>query len=284
MTNFVAVLLTVYNRKAITLGGLHTLISSINGFDNNEYVFDIYMTDDGSTDETAAAVQNEFPSVHIIKGDGNLYWSGGMRTSWDFAVKQKKYDYFIWFNDDAMLYPSAIKHLFEADKLFRGNAIISGAFCDEKDNTSYGGWNKKGAIMSPNGEYQEIFLMNGNLVLIPVKVYEKIGGILPIYKHSLGDWDYGCRAAKAGFHVILTKEFVGVTPRHDKRIADPFLSKYSIKERLRKLYSPMHDPRISWYFNKTYIGYKKAIKTLIIEHLYVICPYLAVTVRKIQGK
>ena len=277
----IAVLLTVYNRKAITLAGLHSLISAINEFNNNEYIFDIYMTDDGCTDGTPEAVHHEFPCINIVKGNGDLYWSGGMRVAWNFAVKKTKYDYFIWFNDDAMLYPSAIKHLFEADKFFKGKAIISGAFCNESGNASYGGW-KKGVIMSPNGEYQEISMMNGNLVLIPAKVYEKIGGILPIYKHSLGDWDYGCRAAKAGFHVILTKDFVGVTSRHDKRIAEPFLSKYSIKERFKKLYSPMHDPRISWYFNKTYIGYRSAIKTLIIEHLYVICPYLAIVVRKIH--
>lgn len=277
-----AILLTVFNRKNITLQGLKHLYSAIKNVPS--MFFDIFLLDDNSTDGTADAVSKEFPNIHIIKGDGNLFWSGGMRIAWDAALKTDNYDYFIWFNDDAMIYPNALNTLFEADLYYKGNAIITGAFKDENGFVSYGGRNKSEQIVTPNGKFQEIYLMNGNLVLIPQNIVNRIGIIDSIFKHSLGDWDYGCRAIKAGFKVILTKEYIGLTNRHDMCIADPFLGKYSLKQRLKKLYSPKHHPKLSWIFNIRHMGIKKTLRTLFIEHLYVFFPSAAIIVRKIQHR
>lgn len=278
----IAVLLTVFNRKMITLAGLQRLYTALNYLDDSLY--DVFMVDDGSTDGTVDAITLKFPDIHIIKGNGNLFWSGGMRLAWETALKTSNYNYIVWFNDDAMIYPYALKALFEADLYYNGNAIITGAFKDENGVASYGGRNKSEQIVTPNGKYQEIYLMNGNLVLIPQNIVNRIGIIDPIFKHSLGDWDYGCRAIKAGFKVILTKEYIGQTNRHDMCIADPFLNKYTLKQRIKKLYSPKHHPKLSWIFNIRHMGIKKALRTLFIEHLYVFFPTAAIIVRKIQHK
>lgn len=73
-------LLTVYNRCAVTLKGLSSLYKAIENLGNG-YTFDVYMTDDGCTDGTNEAVHEKFPNIHIIQGDGSLFWSGGMRKA-----------------------------------------------------------------------------------------------------------------------------------------------------------------------------------------------------------
>lgn len=278
----VAVLLTVFNRKDVTLQGLRQLFSAIKNM--SDMSFDVFMLDDNSSDGTADAVSIEFPHVRIINGNGNLFWSGGMRLAWETALKANDYDYFIFFNDDAMIFPNALRSLFEADDYFCGKAVISGAFCDENGNTSYGGRDRAEHIITPNGTYQDIYLMNGNLVLIPCAVVQSIGIIDSVFTHSLGDWDYGCRSIKAGFKVVLTKQYVGKTNRHDLCIAEPFLGKYTFKQRWKKLYSPKHHPKQSWIFNVRHMGMKMALKTLFVEHLYLFFPSVAVLVRKIQHK
>ncbi len=278
----VAVLLTVYNRRDVTLQGLMHLYPSIKNI--HDSYFDVFMVDDGSIDGTADAVAKKFPEVHIIKGNGNLFWSGGMRLAWETALKTDDYDYFILFNDDAMVFPNALVDLFEADSKYKSMAVVTGAFCDDRGLTSYGGRDKNEKIVSPNGLFQEIYLMNGNLVLIPRKIYKTIGIIDSVYKHSLGDWDYGCRAIKAGFKIVLSKNFVGTTNRHDLNIATPFLNKYSLRERLKIFYSPKYNPKLSWTFNIRHMGLRKAFKTLMVEHLYVLMPFMAVCIRKFQRK
>lgn len=71
----IAALLTVYNRKEKTLACLRELFAQ-NIPDN--YILNVYLTDDGCTDGTPEAIAIEFPSVHIIKGDGSLFWNRGM--------------------------------------------------------------------------------------------------------------------------------------------------------------------------------------------------------------
>lgn len=76
-----AVLLTVYNRKNVTLQGLRTLYRAIEFLKKelleSDYQLDIYMTDDGYIDGTGEAVRKEFPYVYITQGASSLYWSGG---------------------------------------------------------------------------------------------------------------------------------------------------------------------------------------------------------------
>lgn len=270
----IAVLLTVFNRREVTLRGLRSLYKAID-YLGADYQFDIYMTDDGCTDGTSEAVVKEFPDVHIIQGDGNLYWSGGMRKAWQDAINSGvEYDYYLWFNDDAVLYDDALTTMIKSYNDAGGNAIVSGAFCDVEGNVSYGGRDKKCRLISPNGKLQEIFLMNGNLVLIPHIIMNTLGNIDEAFIHSLGDWDYGCRARKEHFMVLLTPVYVGKTERHDN-IPESFCNKQkSLVERLRILYSPRFSVGRLFIWEYRNIGFIRAIKSLITRHLYAIFPHI----------
>ena len=72
----IAVIMTCFNRRSTTISCLRALHKQKNSID-----FDVYLTDDGSSDGTADAVKTEFPAVNILQGNGNLYWVGGMRLA-----------------------------------------------------------------------------------------------------------------------------------------------------------------------------------------------------------
>jgi len=271
----VAILLTVFNRKITTLNGLSTLYKQINL--HKDIHFDVYMTDDGCTDGTPEAVSQEFPQINIVKGDGTLFWSGGMRAAWDAAMAKGTYDYYLWFNDDAILYDNAFQILFDANKDLGDNTIVSGAFCNaDTGKTSYGGWSKSFSFVELNpNRYEPVYFMNGNLVLIPNRVFQSIGNIDKHYIHGLGDWDYSGRAIKKGYNVVIAKQFVGTTSRHDTPVSSAYRKDKNIVQRLKTLYSPIFHPKIKWHFKKTHFGLFSAIVAIVACHAFAIFPAIA---------
>lgn len=102
----IAVLLTCFNRRDKTVRCLQSLA--------NTYVssgvsldVDVYLTDDGCKDGTSEAVRSmNLPfGIHLLMGDGTLYWNGGMINSWSAAVKNGGYDGYLWLNDDTVVLP-----------------------------------------------------------------------------------------------------------------------------------------------------------------------------------
>lgn len=267
-----AVILTVYNRREVTLQGLRSLYKSMT-FLGDGYAFDIYMTDDGCTDGTSEAVVKEFPDVHIIQGDGKLYWSGGMRKAWQAAIDSGvKYDYYLWFNDDADLYDDALMTMFKSYNDAGGNAIISGAFCDKDGKVSYGGRDRKERFVVPQGKVESVFLMSGNLVLIPCSICNKLGLIDDYFKHGFGDWDYGLRAIESGFSLFLTTKYVGITERHDVDLVEYANPCLSMRERWNRLYNAKNDPVVLFKFKYNHFGLFSAVLSFIAIHVYTIMP------------
>lgn len=279
MTN-IAVLITVFNRREITLQGLHALKKAID-FLGDEYHFDIYLTDDGCTDGTADSVRKEFPQVKIIRGNGNLFWGGGMNLAWKIAADaQTGYDYYLWYNDDSVIFHDALQTLFNT---VGNETIVTGAFMDHAGNVSYGGKTQDEQLISPNNQPQEVELMNGNLVLIPNGIFQNIGLIDKHYIHGGGDFDYSYRARERGYRVLLTPKYVGIADRHDAFIPKYCDRKYNLAERWKILHNPANSPIIHFRYNlKRGGGIIKAIAYLFIAYIGTLFPFLYVKVKQIS--
>lgn len=275
--NSVAVLLTVYNRKEVTLRGLRSLYVAIEHF-SQDYVFDIYMVDDGCTDGTSEAVAVAFPQIHIIKGNGSLYWGGGMNLAWETASKEKDYDYYLWFNDDAELYPNAIDSLFVIEHKEKNITLVCGVFEDENHNVSYGGKDKNTRLLPLNSN-EDVYYMNGNLVLIPNVIFKTVGNIDKLFIHGHGDYDYGLRALKKGYLIRLTGIYIGMTSRHDIDSRKIYDKNISLIERLVLLYSPKYNPLISFRFHLRHRGLLYAIIKFLRKNIATIFPSLYSTIR-----
>lgn len=242
----IAALLTCFNRKEKTKRCLSSLFSILPNCD-------VYLVDDGSTDKTVDMVHSLFPKVNVINGNGNLFWSRGMYTAWKEAVKGK-YDYYLWLNDDIELYPFFFEELLECYKQKGGDCIITGLIENfEKTTILYGGSDEKKTLIQANGSPQKVTHMNGNVVLVPESVVDKIGIMDPQLHHDLGDVDYGLTAIENGINVYTTRKPVAAGYSNDFCRVRKW--GVSLKQRLEKLNTPLGSPpSINFYFRKKHYG------------------------------
>jgi GT2 family glycosyltransferase len=269
-----AVLLTVHNRKDKTLKCLHHLFLQKM---KEEIQMDVYLTDDGCTDGTPAAVAKQFPSVKIIQGDGTLFWNRGMHLAWKTAAQTKDYDFYLWLNDDTMLYPHACQTVLNAAQATNLTSIICGATCSaQTGKTTYSGKNKRdGQMLIPNGRLQECDIVNGNFLLVPRRIFQTIGNLDWSFRHAIGDFDYGLRAKKTGFRNYVAPEYIGTCEQN------PSLPRWCLKdtplnERFRLLYSPLGyaEPIPFFIYDKRHFGLFSAIKHFCSINLRALFPQL----------
>ena len=263
----VAILLTCHNRKKETVDCLKKTYRSLVTLD--KYSFDVYLVDDGSSDGTSKKVSSSYPLVNIIHGTGKLYWNQGMRLAWKKAVEKKKYDFYIWLNDDTKLDSYAMSHIFncydEAFKLNEKANVIVGSCRDNLRNNqfSYGVRNECGPII-PNGYLQKGKYINGNFVLVPKEIYVNNGILSDVYSHGFGDIDYGLRVLEKGYGVYTTKKYVATCAKHTT-VEPYFDSSISILDRFKHLNSKKgHSIREVIYFRKRFWGWKYIIYLFLL--------------------
>lgn len=244
-TATIAVLMTCYNRREITLNCLDKLYQQ-------EIDFDVYLVDDGCTDGTGEAIAKKYPQVKVLQGDGNLFWGGGMRLAFATAIEHG-YNYYVWLNDDTILSADALSNLLNTHQYLArcGNAksIVVGSVIDPVTGEySYGGRIPSKRLLSfkfdalePGTKPQECTTMQGNCVLIPHSVVEVVGNIDAAFIHNLGDLDYGLRARQMGCTVWVAPEYVGTC---DTNIAANSWgdTNLSLLKRLQKVVSPKAFP------------------------------------------
>jgi GT2 family glycosyltransferase len=249
----IAVLMTCHNRREKTLACLDALFSSdllINA------TLDVYLVDDGSKDGTSEAIEACYPAVNIIAGDGNLFWNGGMRVAFAAAM-QRGFDYYLWLNDDTILYAPALPNLLslaevEARKHNKPAVIVGSTQSEIGGNATYGGLNKLSAYrplthtMVLHSEPTSCDTMNGNCVLIPSAVANIVGNLEPAFVHAMGDIDYGLRVGQAGFPIMVLPGFIGVCAHNS--IDNTFMDmRLSLGERWKKIMSLKGLPPSQWY-------------------------------------
>lgn len=257
----IAVLLTCHNRRVKTqkcLISLKEAWENYNGKTIEGINLEVFLTDDGCTDGTAEAVCSIFPDndiLHVLHGNGNLFWAGGMRFCWHEAMKRhNEWDYYLLLNDDTELFPNLFEELFGAEdfikEIYNSEGIVSGITCatDNHEKLTYGGdvWvNKFMATrkrLTPNGKPQICDLTNANILLVPTSVVDRIGIFHEGYQHGKADFDYSNTARKAGVPVVLTSRFCGSCDFDhidDEAIARKVIG-MSLKERKVYFENPVH--------------------------------------------
>ena len=249
--NNIAAILTVHNRKAKTLDCLTSLFAIAPAID-------VYLTDDASTDGTAVAIVKKFPTVHVIHGNGNLFWTRGMNLAWQEALKGN-YQYYLWLNDDVRLYSHMLRELMECETIGGGGCVVCG-LVENLDQSSiiYGGRNRSGELIQPSAQPQDVVMMNGNVVLVPHSVIEQIGIMDSHYHHDLGDVDYALTARENGIKVLSTR--CAVAAGYPNGLCRVRKWNATLQERFRKLNSPLGSPlAINFYFRKKHFGLLSAI-------------------------
>ncbi len=273
-TPTIAVLLTCHNRRDKTVQCLTAFYAQA-GL-GEFYTIEVFLVDDASTDGTGEAIKNQFPLVNIILGNGNLFWNRGMHLAWKTASATKDFDYYLWLNDDTFLYENAINNMLEVAEETQNQAAICGStFSLESKKISYGGNSKEGSLLIPNGGLQETYSFNGNVVLIPNFVSNKVGILDPRFPHAIGDYEYALRIRKNNLKSFIAKDFVGSCEGNEK-LPNWCSPSFSLIKRTQSLYSPLGNshPYYFFLFEIKYYGSTAAIKHFISIHLRLLFPQL----------
>ena len=245
----IAVLLTVFNRIPKTVRCLNSLYSMKKA---DGISFDVFITDDKSQDNTEAEINRLFPqdNLYLLKGNGNLFWNGGMINSWKEALHKGGYDGYLWLNNDTELFPNLWSELIDAECYSRAQfgqgGIYIGSTCDkEKTKLTYGGFNftnklnLKDEFVMPDGSFRDCQCAHGNIVYVSQDVVDRQGILCDKYLHGGGDHDYSYRAYRRGLPLFILRDYVGMCENdHDEGADQDKFFNMNLRERIKYLNSP----------------------------------------------
>lgn len=255
----------------------------------------IVIVDDASRDGTPEAIELNRPDVVVLRGDGNLWWSGGTNMGVRFALENGA-DYILTINDDGEMAPDFLRHMVDIarrdPKYIVGCRLMSarqrdriwslGTSCVFRSGELYA-LNYAGKRVSDISDLPDPFptdTMPGNGVLIPASVFRDVGFYdrknLPQY-HA--DSDLVLRARRAGYkpvislksviyNDILTKPLVSnridliLSPKSDRywRSVWTTVERYAPWGRRRWLFYRQYTP---FFFNRGFLGrLKKSLRRL----------------------
>ena len=182
----------------------------------------IIVVDDGSTDTTAEYLETNYPEVIIVKGDGNMWWTGATNAGVKTALKlsTSDTDYILTLNNDLVVKEDYLNALLtiaaKHPKAIIGSVSVN---INEPETIHFAGtrWNSKTAKyrsgLNEPLSYQALKnstdalptdLMPGRGVLIPVKAFKEIGLYdIKYFPHYMADEDFALRAKKAGYELMI---------------------------------------------------------------------------------
>lgn len=181
----------------------------------------MFIVDDGSTDGTAEYIKSKYPEIVVLKGNGNLWWTGAIKWAIEEVLKVAHAgDFILTINNDCSFCKNYIQLLVQSSIKFK-RAIVGSLAVDKNDqNSIYDAgmkidWKKGKFILLrphylselPEGKlYQEnINILSTKGTLYPVEVFSKIGNFdQKHFPHYLSDYEFACRAKENGFKLILS--------------------------------------------------------------------------------
>lgn len=104
MPALIAIIIPVHNSLEYTCRCLDGLLPLTKEASSDGWQFEVVVVDDGSTDGTAPWVREKHPQVHLLDGDGKLWWSGAINKGMQYALSTLCADYVLWWNND--IYPA----------------------------------------------------------------------------------------------------------------------------------------------------------------------------------
>lgn len=206
--NSIYVVIPVFNRIIFTRDCLKSI------YNQTWKNYKIIVVDDGSTDGTKEMLINEFPEVHIIQGNGNLWWTKATNLGVRYALENNA-DFILTLNNDTILFEDFLdKMLFWAEKY--PNALFGSLALDRQTREIvYGGEiiNWKWAIYDkildkiPDGSRKGLYEVShfpGRGLLIPSDVFKKIGLFdEKNFPHYAADYDFTHRAIRHCYKVFV---------------------------------------------------------------------------------
>jgi GT2 family glycosyltransferase len=217
MKTMIYIIIPVFNRLKFTT----ECIESLRRQTYSDYK--IIVVDDGSTDGTAEFLNQHYPETTVLKGDGNLWWTGATNMGVKHVLNSEtgENDFILTLNNDLVVQNDYLEKLVE---IYNENkpCLVGSVSVDIADPQSvhYCGvtWDsfsakQRSAVKLPaklsdlqaNSKFIKTDLLPGRGILIPISVFKKIGIYdVQSFPHYAADEDFSLRARKAGYQLLVS--------------------------------------------------------------------------------
>ncbi len=177
---------------------------------------DIYVADNGSTDDSIHLLERQFPQVKIIRSVQNLGYAGG----YNYALRQIEAEYYVLMNSDIEPKTDWLKNLLT---YFQENPTVAAAqpfilSYQEPTKFEYAGaaggyWDRYGyafcrgrifdSIETQTNQYESSFVnwASGACLMVRSKVYWEVGGLDDYFFAHMEEIDLCWRMQRAGHQV-----------------------------------------------------------------------------------
>lgn len=183
----------------------------------------VVVSDSGSTDGTAEAVEKMFSEVTRVVGHADLWWTGAINVGLAHVQKiAAAGDYFLLLNDDTEVDPDFVSTL--VGQAQQGQRIV-GAVCVDRlsptavvdGGTMVNWWTAKMRVLNAGkslheferGHLERVSVLSGRGALYPVSTLAEIG--LPAadaLPHYAADYEYSRRCAAHGYELVVCYDAV----------------------------------------------------------------------------
>lgn len=205
----VSVVIPTWNRRDLVLTCLRSLRDQ--SFRDSE----IIVVDDGSTDETAAAVTGEFPEVRLVR----LARNSGFCVAVNRGIAEARCGLILLLNNDMTLDPEFVGRLVAAADASEAALFAPLVLWRDEPETIY----SAGDLQRVNGRPESIgfrcrlegfefpdriFGVSAGAALYRREVFERIGTLDERFVAYFEDADLSFRARLAGFEAMFVREAV----------------------------------------------------------------------------
>jgi GT2 family glycosyltransferase len=261
-----AVLIPVHNHLEFTAATL-TLLDEVQKKYPGELA--IVVIDDGSSDGTGDYIASRFDKVHLLKGDGNLWWSGAVNMGARYAVHTLKADYLLLWNNDIVFRDDYFDRLFELLPRTSVDTVIGSKILVHENpdlvwsmggcfNPRTGTYNMHGYYEQDSEKYSrpmEVDWLTGMGTIVPAHVLMRTGYWDAVnFPQYHGDSDFTYRAKLRGFTIVVHPDLI--LYNHVKS------SGMEHRGSFRKLFRMLTDLRSKSNFSKKFKFYRLYSKSV----------------------
>jgi len=279
------VVVPVYNRKNLT----ERFIDCLN--EQTFRDFTIIVVDDGSTDGTSTLIADKFPTVRLIQGDGNLWWTGAINAGIRHALTLASADDAVLvINDDLEVDADYLESLYRVWQVMPDSLVGSVVVDLESPERIVDGgrtvnwWTAKFRILNRGKRLrdfdrhhcEDVSLLTGWGTLIPVKVFQELGLFDDKHFQQCGDTELPVRAKNIGYRLIVS--YTCLVKVHMNASADVNLSEhYALRDLKRYFFHVKSNSRLRYRF---FFAYNTArsplafVSFLSFDLLRIFCHFL----------